>query len=274
MTVSGGGGAGFNPKLWALFDYDKRESIVGQFVAQSVTKNVSATIARSVSYGAQHPILQWVAGELETISFRAKLWAVDSTDLRVGERLERLEALVKRDVKIGRPPVCAFSIGDVDSLAIDCLVRSLGGITYDELRDDGSLRGVTLQISLERFEEFNVEATDPSVPESQTRIRRARAGDSYESIALDEYADPELGVLLRQLNPRVPGMDLSTLSAKDPIHVFSESFLRTLEIAPEFHAFKTGENFAAAERARREIFEARADDAFLTIYAENAEDEF
>lgn len=275
MTVSGGGGAGFDPKLWTIFDVDRQEPIVGQFVAQSVTKNVGAIIARSSSYNAQYPILQWIAGELETISFTAKLWARDSTDFTVDERLERLEALVKRQADLKRPPVCSFSIGDVPSLASDCLVRSLGGITYDELRDDGTTRGVTLQITLERYEEFDVEATDPSTPESFTRIRRARAGDSYESIALDEYADPELGVLLRQLNPRISGMDHSDLRAKDPVHVFPESFLRTLEVAPEFYAFKTGdERYAKAEEARREMFEARSDDAFLTIYATTAPTEF
>lgn len=270
---SGGGGAGLDRKLWTLTTQeDSPVVVVGQFVAQSLTKTVSASIARSTSFNSQYPILQWIAGELETISFRAKLWEKDSLDVRAAEKLETLEQLVKRQSHLKRPPVCAFSIGAVQSLEINCLVRSLGGITYDELRDDGSFRGATLQIVLERYEVFDVSATDPSVPEKYTRIRRARAGDSYESIALDEYADPELGVLLRQLNPRVPGMDLSNLYSKDPVHIFSETFLRTLEIVPEFHAFKTGDGFEAAETARREMFEARDDDAFLTIYADDAED--
>lgn len=271
MTVSGGGGAGFDPKLWTLFDRDRNEEIVGQFVAQSVTREVSGRIARSESHNAQFPIVQWLGGELETVSFSAKLWARDSTDFSVEDRLERLEQLVRRQDDLKRPPVCAFSLGDVRSLQIDCLVRSIGGITYDEVRSDGSLRGVELQISLERYEVFDFEATDPATPETFTRIRRARAGDSYESVALDEYGDPELGVLVRQLNPRVAGMDYSDLAPKDPVHVFPESYLRTLEIEPEFHGFKSGEEkYAAAERARREAFEARSSDAFLTIYADGA----
>ncbi len=68
-------------------------------------------------------------------------------------------------------------------------------------------------------------------------------------------------------------MDLSTLAPKDPVHVFPESFLRTLEIEPEFHAFKAGEGNEAAEEGRREAFEARADDAFVTIFSENSEGE-
>lgn len=269
------GGAGKDPRLWTLYDLDRSEPIVGQFVAQSVTKNVAATIARSTSYNSQYPILQWIAGELETVSFSAKLWAKHALDFSVDDRLERLEQLVKRQDDLKRPPVCAFSLGDVPSLSIDCLVRSIGGITYDEVRDDGTLRGVTLQVSLERYEVFDISATDPSIPEKFTRIRRARAGDSYESIALDEYGDPEFGVLLRQLNPRTTGMDLSDLAAKDPVHIFPESYLRTLEVEPEFHAFQTGSAAsAAAEEARREIFEARSADAFVTIYADNSPGEF
>lgn len=274
MGNSGGGGAGDARKLWVLHDLDRDEENVGQFVGQSVTRNVSATIARTTSFNSQFPILQWVAGELETISFSAKLFAHDSTDFTVDDRLERLEDLVRRQSDLSRPPVCAFSLGDVASLSIDCLVRSLGGITYDEVREDGTLRGVSLQISLERFEEFGIEATDPSTPESFTRIRRAKRGDTYERIALDEYADAELGILLRQLNPRIPGMDVADLAAKDPVHVLPESFLRTLEIEPEFHAFQTGEGNEAAEERRREIFEDRSGDAFVTIYADNSPGEF
>ena len=57
MSGSGGGGAGKNQRLWTLFDLDRSEPIVGQFVAQSVTKNVSASIVRSSSYNSQYPIL-------------------------------------------------------------------------------------------------------------------------------------------------------------------------------------------------------------------------
>lgn len=271
---AGVGGQGFWQKLWVLEDLDHEEPIVGQFIAQNLTKNLSGNLARANSYNSQFPIIQWVSGELESISFSAKLWAKDSEDFTVDERLERLEELVRRNDDLSRPPVCAFSLGDVPSLSVDCLVRSLGGITYDEVRNDGTLRGVTLQITLERYREVEFQATDPTVPETFTRIRRAKQGDLYEDIALDEYGEPEFGILLRQLNPRVPGMELERLNAKDPVHIYPEEYLSTLEIEPEFHAFKKGTDNEEAEARWREIFDARGGDSYTTVFADTADEEF
>jgi hypothetical protein len=251
-------------KLWVLSDLDRNEDVVGQFIPQDVTKTVSGSIAHGAVTGGQHPILQWVAGDVEIVTFRAKLWAADSTDLTVEDRLERLEGLVKRAADLGRPPVCAFSWGFLGTLTLDCLVKSLGGVTYDEVRPDGSLRGASLTITLERYEAPELTITDPSVPEKFTRVRRARRGDTYESVALEEYGDALLGVLLRQLNPRVPGMQLADLRARDPIHVFPEEYLRTLRIEPKFHAFRSGPGHEAAEERRRALLDLRARDAFTT----------
>ena len=271
---AGIGASGPLDKLWVLTDLDRNEDIVGQFIPQSMSKTVSGQIATASSVNSQYPILQWVAGELETITFSVKLWNTDSIDFSVDERLERLEDLVKRNFDLKRPPVCAFAWGDVPSLSVDCLVKTLGGITYDEVRDDGTLRGVSLSIQLNRFDEIEFEITDSSVPETFTRIRRAKKGDTYESIALDEYSDPILGVLLRQLNPRIPGMLLSDLNPKDPVHIYPEDYLVTLSIEPEFHAFKSGAGNEAAEERRREFFDDRNVDAYVTFLGDTAGEEF
>lgn len=271
---SGGAGVGLNKKLWVLTDLDLGEDIVGQFVPQNVSKTVSGSIATVSSVNRDFPILQWVRGELEVITFDAKLFATDSTDLTVEDRLFRLETLVRRNTKFKRPPICLFSWGDVATLHLECLVQSIGGVTYDEIRTDGTLRGVSLRITLNRFEEVTLAVTDPTRPESMTRIRRSKKADTYESIALLEYADPELGILLRQLNPRRAGMPLADLNPLDPVHIFPEEFLLTLPIEPEFHAFKSGPGNEAAEEVRREIFDARDDDTFTTIFGDTAGDEF
>lgn len=271
---SGGAGVGINPKLWVLSDLDRDEDIVGQFAPQGVSKTVSGVLASATSVNRDFPILQWVSGEVERVTFSAKLWAKDSTDLTVEDRLVRLENLVRRNSDLKRPPICAFAWGELGTLSVECLVRTIGGVTYDEVRPDGTLRGATLQLTLERYEEVTLEATDPTVPESFTRIRRARRGDTYDSLALDEYADPGLGVLLRQLNPRRAGMLLADLRPKDPVSIFPEEFLLTLPLEPEFHAFRVGADNEAAEEARREMFDARDDDAFTTIFGDTADAEF
>lgn len=276
MAGSGVGGQGLDQKLWTLSNMDKPNDkpIVGQFVPQSVTKTVAGDIAQASSVNRDFPILQWTRGELEVVTFAAKLWAKDVEDQTVEQRLVALENLVRRLSDLKRPPICLFTWGSVGTLHMECLVKSIGGVTYDEVRDDGTLRGVSLSITLQRYEEVTLVATDPSKPETFTRIRRAKKGDTYESIALWEFADPELGILLRQLNPRRPGMSLADLSPNDKVHVYPEEYLLTLPIEPEFHAFKSGPGYEAAEERRREMFDARDDDSFVTIFGDTADGEF
>lgn len=282
-TTTGGGGSGYKTKKWVLFDKENLEKIEGQFIPQDMTRELSGNIAEVSSVNRQYPILQWISGVNETYTFTARLWAKDSTDSKVSDKLQRLEKLVVPDRNLGRPPVCTFYWGDDPSLAADVLVQSLGGITYDEIlppvkNDRGSpvslLRGVTLQITLRRFVEVDLKLTNPSVKERQTRIRRTRKGDTYESIALDEYGDPSLGVLLRQLNPREPGMDVSDLNTLDPVHAFDETFLLTKQIQPEFAALRSGAENEAAEQMRRDLFELRNKDVFTTVFSDTAKSTF
>lgn len=272
--MSGIGGAGRDQKLWILSDLDNNVDVVGQFTPTNLTKNVRAVIGEASSVNRDLPIHQFVRGAAQTVSFDARLWASDDLDLSVEDRLTTLENLVRRDSRLKRPPICALTLGSLATLQIECLVESIGGVIYDEVRTDGRLRGVSLRISLRRYEEVTLKATDPSVPETFTRIRRSRRGDTYDSVALREYGDPELGVLLRQLNPRLPGMTLSELRSRDPVHVYPEEYLLTLPIEPEFHAFKTGSGNEAAEEARREMFELRSGDVYATIFGDTADGEF
>jgi hypothetical protein len=270
---AGIGASGPSKKLWLIVDLDRKEDIVGQFIPQSVSKTVAADIAVGKSVNRDYPILQWISGELEEISFQAKLWATDSTD-SVEERLLRLENLVRRNSDLKRPPVCCFAWGGLETLQMDCLVKSIGGVTYDEIRDDGTFRGATLSITLMRYEEVQWKVTDPSVPEKFTRIRRAKRGDTYEALAQDEYGNPLLGVLLRQLNPRTPGMLLADLRPRDPVHVYPEEHLLTLPVQPEFHAFRSGSGYEKAEEVRRALFDRRGRDRYVTVFSDTAGGEF
>lgn len=280
---SGGGEAGYFNKLWFLTDKTKDETIVGQFSPQNFRKDLSGKLAEMPSVGKQNPVIQWIHGLTEVVTFQARLWAHDKDDDAVEARLARLEKLVKQTDedpsipggKFAPPPVCSFSWGFDPSLQMeDCLVESIGGITYDEIRPDGTLRGATLQITLKRFEEVTLVPTDPTVQERNTRIRRAKKGDTYESIALDEYGDPMFGVLLRQLNPRRAGMPLADLNPVNPVHAYREEFLLTKQIEPEFAPFKDGRGNEAAEKRRREIFDSRNDDSFTTFFPDGSSNVF
>lgn len=256
-------GFGVNNKLWEIYDTDRKEIIVGQFAPGGLTHNISGNIVSGTNPNSQYPIIQWLSGELEVVSFEVRLWAKDSLDFSIQQRFERLQNLVIRNDDLKRPPICTFTWGNLD---LDCLIRSLRNIRYDDLRNDGTQRGITCQLTLERYEEVTLEATDSSVPDTDTRIRKAKKSDTYESIAQDEYGNAELGVLLRQKNPRKLNMLLSDLNVGDPVHIYSETKLLQLPIEPQFHAFKSGPGNEAAEERRREMFEARSDDKYTTIF--------
>lgn len=273
-------------RIWTLFDKERNEFIEGEFVPENVTHNISGSLAKEPAVGRDHPIVQWVNGVTEEITFQARMWAHHNQDITVRQRLERLKLLVRRladskDPKNSRkrttpprPPICSFWWGPKEVLKLEsCLIESLGGINYDEIQHNGELRGVTMQLTLVRFEEVTLTTTDTALPDRETRIRRAAQGDTYESIAADEYGDPELGIPLRQLNPREPGMALADLSPLDPVHVFSEGYLLRQPIQPQFHALKTGEGNEAAEDRRREMFDLRDGDSFTTSYADRSASE-
>lgn len=270
---AGIGGMAPNSKVWALHDLDHESTIYGQFIAQDVSKDVSGSIAESSSVNRQSPILQWVGGELEVVTFRARIWA-NNKDESIEDNVLALEDLVKRNTDLKRPPVCTLSIGTITTLDMDCLVASIGGVVYDEPRDDGSLRGVQLSITLKKYEEIDFTVTDPSVPESFTRKRRAKKGDTYESIAADEYGNAMLGVLVRQLNPRLPSMDLADLNPRDPVHIYPEEYLLTLPLEPQFHAFKSGYGNEAAEARWRDIFKLRGGTAYATAFADTSTEDY
>ena len=259
-------------KLWTLVDMDRKQTFVGQFIAEGVSRQAASNIAVASSPNRQNPIVQWISGREERITFTAKMWA-NNEDESIEDRIDRLEQLRNRQDDLRRPPICMFSLGNVRSMSMEVLVETLGGIQYSELRPDGTPRGVTFQIGLIKFVELPLEPTDPSSPDNMTRVRRAREGDTYESIAASEYGDPELGILLRQENPRTPGMDLADLSPGDGVHIFPETFLRTLLLQPAWHGLRSGPDNEAAEQARRNIFEARSDDGFSTAYADTSASE-
>lgn len=255
-------GGNYENRLWVLVDLDHGDEVVGQFFPQDLTKTVETEIAESPSLGRQDPFTFWLNGSTETITFRARIWNQYDNDVTASEMIERLERLTKKNEDIGRIPVCNFGWGFDLTLTMDCLVKSIGGVTYDEIRPDGSIRGATLQITLVRYSPATIKATDPTVPESQTRIRRAKAGDTYESIFRDEYGDPLLGTVARQYNPRIPGMPLADLRPLDPVHVYDEDWLRRKALKPQFHAFQSGRGADAAAARRRELFDLRSADAF------------
>jgi hypothetical protein len=135
---------------------------------------------------------------------------------------------------------------------MQCFVRSLGGVQYDEIRSDGSIRGVTLQISLVRYTPFRVIRVATS-PIEQTPVHVAKAGESYEMIAYRRWGDPMLGVPLRQSNPRFPmskraPKDYADLRPGDEVKLIDRKFLTAVPFKPQCHVFDDDNHISADNR--------------------------
>jgi hypothetical protein len=234
--------------------------ITGQFTPQSFRHDVGSQLHEAGGFSRTNPLVQWVGGALESISFEARLWSEHSEDQTTRDKLEVLKLLKKALPPLNRPPLTRFFWGNAIPGGMPCFVESLGGIQYDEIRPDGSLRGATLSITLKKFTPFTVERTHIS-PMERTPIHEVRRGETYEMIAYHRYGDPMLGVPLRQQNPRYPMKDwaptmIADLEPGDIVKLYPKRDLTDRPIRPQCHIFD--ENNRESADLRRYYFMTRA----------------
>lgn len=183
--------------------------IVFQYAPNTMTENRGAAWAESTGHNRAHPILQYSNGELASYAFEARLFAHNNA-LNVDDLLNALKLSVERDEELRRPPRWHFTWGTfIDETVV---VQSIGGIRYDQVRPDGSIRGCTFSINLLVYRSIDVELVAEDRP-SDTFFAATKSGDQWEDIALREYNDPMLGELLRRRNPGLmfPGAEPGTI---------------------------------------------------------------
>jgi hypothetical protein len=232
--------------------------ITGQFTPQNFQHTIGSNIVEASGFSRTNPLIQWVGGALETISFEARLWSEHKDSQTARDKLEVLKLLKQALPPLNRPPLTRFFWGDAIPGGMPCFVESLGGVRYDEIRPDGSMRGAVLNITLKRFTQFTIERVSTS-PVERTPIHEVKSGDTYETIALHRYGDPLLGVPLRQQNPRFPMQKwaptgLADLAAGEIVKLYPKRDL--LDVRPQCHIFD--ENNRASADVRRFYFMTRA----------------
>jgi len=149
--------------------------------------------------GQDQPVIQYSNGKEKGFKFTMKLWADDSTQ-DIQELYDNLKRSVVKDIGLARPPRFAFLWGNTINETV--VVKSLGEPRWDSLRNDGTLRGVTLGIVLAIYDPVSYGLIDQ--PKPHTYYYTTKYGDTWEQIALTEYGDPMLGSLLRFDNPTLP----------------------------------------------------------------------
>lgn len=233
--------------------------ISGQFTPQQVQENIGSNVSEGGGFSRSSPILQWVSGKLRSFTFQARLFSEYAEDDTAERKKATIEALLQRDEELGRPPLLAFFWGNVIPDGFSCVITDIGN-SYDEIRDDGSIRGVTMQITIKQHVPYIVEQI-ASTSEERTPLHEVKDGESYESIALKYYGDPIFGVLLRQMNPRQPYESwapsaVADLQAGEKVKIYSKKDITSEKIRPLSPVLRR-DNFIASNN-RRVFFENRS----------------
>lgn len=231
-------------KVWFLEGIDEgfKTRFQGQYIAQGMEESIGAVLGETTSVGKDKPNFQWLHGEGEDFNFTARIYANDSF-VNIRQQIELLKSFARRVKELKRSPRALFTTGT--EIGFTCFVRGVK-ILYDELRDDGSLRGCVCQISLQKIEDTITENAATSL-RSQVKFTfgevkagaalfaqsakglinipggslhtigrrfQVKQGDTFESIAAKEYGNPLFGDILRRAQPQ-----------KEPITPSSEIIL-------------------------------------------------
>lgn len=280
---------------WMLISADgTTNKFVGQFAAQDVQENVGQQQQETSGVGQQQPLIQFSSGEAETITFRARIFKASalqgawsdalsnpvSTAFNafggqekgesgsVKEQIEKLKKFARKNDELGRPERFTLTIGT--ELSFTVLLKSPGGITYDDLRADGTLKGASfnmtfIKTAIEKKSDSSGISTASiiktvagvvtavaggisaikssrrdklvNIPHGSLhtidRFFTAKDGDTFEKIAAREYGNAQLGVVLLRAQPTK--MDFE---AGDPLFTIKKDEIVQMNIEPSAPALK------------------------------------
>ena len=262
-------------KSWTLKNNDNpQELITGQFTATGYTENAGAKIPDVSTVNNEEPFPQWVGGEGETVNFTARIWQVHG-GISIQDDVETLKRATKKDSELNRAPIYTFTWGT--EIAFRCFVVSVGGIKYDEISESGEIKGATFSLVLRRLDnvtpegvvnvgelvdEFIEIATNPSLlidviggsPHKKSKTIKAKEGDTFESIAKQEYGNALLGDVLRRAQP-----EKVNLLPGDEVILIDDVEINTIAVTPQSVPMKANDE---AKAVRQLKFEERNRTAF------------
>lgn len=193
----------FQSLEWSLTSLDDGHVVKGQFLPTDLREDMGASYASVGTLGRRQPILQYDNETDHVMTFTAKVWAKHQGVAGLGqdeieELVDAIKATVKPDPDLGRPHVFTFQAGESVALQA-CVVTGIGGISYDRMRPlDGSLRGVSFQMRLQEFVEYDTSLTGTG---AESLVLALKENEGFEHIARRVYGDAEAGEALRRRNP-------------------------------------------------------------------------
>lgn len=248
-------------KAWSLIGDDAKNSDIefeGQFTAQNYKESGGdASLGESNSINKEAPNFQFLNNDGEIVTFQSRFYTTDSFK-NVKQQIELLRSFKKRDPDLKRPPKFLFTFGT--EIQFTCFVTKIS-FDYDELRSDGSLRGVVASITLQKLDQ-TLQGTEAAATSLASQIKFAvgivagaagiisqvksklnipggslhtidrthivRRGDTFEKIAQLEYGDALLGDILRRAQP-----DKVNLKPGDEVILLDPAEIGTIEVKPQ-----------------------------------------
>lgn len=229
-----------NFKIWQMKNLDTGELLQGQFEPTNVSRDVGANWGQFTSLNRQNPIMQFLNGAQETLSFDGRFFRDHALDKSPKLKLEQLISWTKINDKVRRPPVLQFWVGD-GHIQMNCVIA---GVTATYQRPDffGELRDVGFSIQLLEFTTFSID----DAKEVDTRYAHARERDYFELLAYEEYGNPMIGDVIRKQHPQLQSMEPG-----DIVKLPSIDGVRTVKVTQTSIPLKTA--FGRKDTAQREL---------------------
>lgn len=243
---------GIGAKTWKLTGLDASfdKEFEGQFLAQGMEEQIGSALGETTTVNKDKPDFQWLRGEAETFSFTTRIFASNSFK-NVKQEINLLKSFTRRNKDLKRAPRFLFSAGT--EISFTCFVRGVR-FRYDELRADGSLRGAIIEMQLQVIDDLEPSNAATSLS-SQIKFAagivsggtavlaslkklvdipggsihtigktvHVREGQTFESIARDEYGDAIFGDILRRVQPQVaslrPGHQIDLVERSEIIQI-------------------------------------------------------
>jgi hypothetical protein len=207
---------------------DEGGDIAGEFLFQhapaNITINHGQKYPEGAGFGSIQPFIQWVGGELESLSFDAYfhfepyMAAKEGSFFResgaLRKHVEQLIEAAKKNRNLGRPLLWKFVWGRFVFGPAVLIVgqEQLQSVQWTHDQEGSPGRGIleadvvrqTVQVTLKKYRKFDYEVTNPDAPKSNTIYAEAHAGDQWEHLAKRIYGSAVYGQSLRLRFPAVP----------------------------------------------------------------------
>lgn len=253
-------------KAWSLIGDDPKFgdlTFEGQFTAQNFSEGGGdMSLGEANSINTAQPNFQFLNNDAEVVTFQTRFFATNSFK-NVKQQIELLRSFKKRDPDLKRPPKFLFTFGT--EIQFTCFVKRVD-FAYDELRSDGSIRGVVANVTLQKLEQTLQGSTAAAtslasqikfaagivtgaagiVSQIKSKInipggsfhtidrtREIKDGDTFERVAQQEYGSAILGDVLRRAQP-----DKANLKAGDTVILIDPTEINTIKVTPQAVALK------------------------------------